>query len=196
MVILAVYGVKNHPADHLSWSDALIEYYVQVSDDPKRAQQAGFTAHSLVFESFGFRSFGRTSNKSSRNDEGFWSQKQSKTSVLSRTEFFELWQRGTYLFGVRLYHIVLTLPALLLVCALCIQDGLRQRSIRKACVGHESASLYHRAKHLSFTLAAPFAGAVYLCSPWAYHPVYFLFPAMVLTGILLRTQYTFYKKYV
>jgi integrating conjugative element membrane protein (TIGR03747 family) len=198
MVILVAYAAYNHPENQTGWADGLIDYYVAVADTDDAAQRAGLLAHKVVFQKLGFRGFARSKDKPS--EPTFWEQsKQSQAAPvnpLSKAEIFEVWQRGTYLFGVRLYHVLIALPAFALIALLGISDGLTQRKIRTACAGHESASLYHRAKHAAFTLAAPFAAAVYLASPYAYPPIYLVLPAMIATGVLLRLQFTFYKKYV
>ncbi len=194
-LIFCGFAIKQHPYDQLSWADEMINYYVQVGGNDDTAAKAGRAAHSLVFESLGMISMGRTSDKKAMTDKSFWSNMKTPNPI-TKSEFFELWQRSTYLFGVRLYHILIAVPAFALVAALGMFDGLSQRAIRTACAGHESASLYHRAKFAAFTLAAPLAAAVYLCSPWNYHPIYLLVPALLATSLLLRVQYTFYKKYV
>jgi len=55
---------------------------------------------------------------------------------------------GTQMFGIRLATLLMFTPFLGLVYLVALTDGLVQRAVRRASGGRESASLYHRAKHL------------------------------------------------
>lgn len=103
---------------------------------------------------------------------------------------------ATVLFGVKLGILLLALPllAVLLIC-FCV-DGMVQRYIRRACGGHESAALYHRAKLYGIKLMPPFAAVVFLCSPVVFEPAWLLIPVTLLSALLLRIQTTYYKKYL
>jgi integrating conjugative element membrane protein (TIGR03747 family) len=103
---------------------------------------------------------------------------------------------ATVLFGVKLGVLALAIP-LLAILMLCFgADGLVQRYIRRACGGHESAALYHRAKLYGIKLLPPFAAVTFLCSPVAFEPAWLLIPATLFSAILLRIQATYYKKYL
>ena len=78
-------------------------------------------------------------------------------------------------FGVRLAFLVVAWPLLLLAYALGLVDGLAQRSIRRACAGRESSSLYHLSKHLQFASIA-FIGAIYVLQPYTIRPEWFFVP--------------------
>ena len=103
---------------------------------------------------------------------------------------------ATVLFGVKLGILLLALP-LLVVLLICFGvDGMVQRYIRRACGGHESAALYHRAKLYGIKLMPPFAAVVFLCSPVVFEPAWLLIPVTLFSALLLRIQTTYYKKYL
>lgn len=120
--------------------------------------------------------------------------KQSFWAAFSRE--LEVAAYGTVLFGVRLAILLLMLPlfAVLLACASI--DGMVQRYIRKACAGHESASLYHRAKFFGIRFIPPFCAVLFLASPVAYEPAWLFVPVMLTSALLVRVQATYYKKYL
>jgi hypothetical protein len=118
-----------------------------------------------------------------------------RSTYLANREAIEVAMLGTQLLGVRVATLTLMLPLLLLIYLVAAADGLTQRAIRRACAGRESASLYHRAKHLQVAVAATgvLAGR--------------LWPAVVdaraiavaLTeplGVLARGHRTYYKKHL
>jgi integrating conjugative element membrane protein (TIGR03747 family) len=103
---------------------------------------------------------------------------------------------ATVLFGVKLGIIALALPLLALLLTCFGIDGLVQRYIRRACGGHESAAIYHRAKLYGIKLLPPFAVVIFLSSPVAFDPAWLFIPATLFSAILLRVQATYYKKYL
>ena len=76
---------------------------------------------------------------------------------------------GTQLLGVRLGTLTLMVPLLALIYLVSAADELKRRAIRRACCGRESASLYHRAKHLQIVLVV-MAGAMSLIQPVSIDP--------------------------
>ncbi len=78
-------------------------------------------------------------------------------------------------YGVRLAFLIMAWPLILLAYSLGLVDGLAQRSIRRACAGRESSSLYHLSKHLQFASIA-FVGAIYVLQPYAIRPEWFFVP--------------------
>jgi integrating conjugative element membrane protein (TIGR03747 family) len=103
---------------------------------------------------------------------------------------------ATVLYGVKLGVLALALPLLALLMLCFGVDGMVQRYIRRACGGHESASLYHRAKLYGTKLMPPFAAVIFLCSPIAFDPAWLLIPVTLFSALLLRVQATYYKKYL
>lgn len=98
-------------------------------------------------------------------------------------------------YGVRLAFLVVAWPIILLAYTLGLVDGLAQRSIRRACAGRESSSLYHLSKHLQFASIA-FIGAIYVLQPYAIRPEWFFVPMAVLLAALARLQWMYLKKYL
>lgn len=118
-----------------------------------------------------------------------------RNTYIANFEAIRVAMVGTQLFGVRIATLIMAIPLLVLVYGVALTDGFVQRAIRRAGGGHESASLYHRAKHLQVALTA--IGLL----------IALLWPASVdvrwiggaLTpplGILARLQWTYYKKHL
>ncbi len=116
------------------------------------------------------------------------------TYIVNR-EAIEVAMIGTQLLGVRLATLALMAPFIALVYLVAAADGLTQRAIRRASGGRESASLYHRAKHLQIALMAIglligllWAGTV---------DVGWMGPTLTaMFGILVRLQWAYYKKHL
>jgi integrating conjugative element membrane protein (TIGR03747 family) len=118
-----------------------------------------------------------------------------RDTYLARHEAIEVAMVGTQLLGVRLATLVMMVPLLGLVYLAAAADGLTQRAIRRACGGRESASLYHRAKHLQVMLVA-LGGAVTLVLPVSMDPRLIWVPGALLVGVLARLQWACYKKHL
>ncbi len=82
-----------------------------------------------------------------------------------------------------------------LVYLVATADGLTQRAIRRAAGGRESASLYHRAKHLQLALLAT-ALLIYLFLPASVDVRWIGLPLAATLAILTRLQWAYYKKHL
>ena len=118
-----------------------------------------------------------------------------RNTYLANIEAIEVAMIGTQLLGVRLATLAMMAPLLVLVYLVAAVDGLTQRAIRRACGGRESASLYHRAKHLQVTLVV-MGGALTLILPVSIDPRLIGVPVAFLVGILARLQWACYKKHL
>lgn len=118
-----------------------------------------------------------------------------RNSYLANTEAIEVSMIGTQLLGVRLATLGMMVPLLVLVYLIAAADGLTQRAIRRACGGRESASLYHRAKHLQVMLLA-MGGVLVLILPVSIDPRLVGMPVALIVGILARLQWACYKKHL
>jgi integrating conjugative element membrane protein (TIGR03747 family) len=118
-----------------------------------------------------------------------------RNSYLANIEAIEVAMIGTQLLGVRLATLGMMAPLLVLVYLVAAADGLTQRAIRRACGGRESASLYHRAKHLQVMLLA-MGGVLVLIQPVSIDPRLIGVPVALLVGILARLQWACYKKHL
>jgi len=96
---------------------------------------------------------------------------------------------------VRTATYLCALPLLGLGALLGATDGLVARAKRKACAGHESASIYHRAK-LGVSFVAILGYVTYLALPEVSQPLMILIPLAGCLTILVRLQCAFYKKYL
>ena len=101
----------------------------------------------------------------------------------------------TQLFGVRLGNLAMALPLFAVTYCVASVDGLTARAIRRARGGRESASLYHRAKHLQVIVLVTTA-AVSLLVPASIDPRYIWVPAALFVAFLARMQWAYYKKHL
>ena len=118
-----------------------------------------------------------------------------RNTYLANIDVIEVAMIGTQLLGVRLAALAMLAPILVLIYIIAGADGLTQRAIRRASGGRESASLYHRAKHLQIVLVA-MAGAMSLIQPVSIDPRLIWVPCAVLVGIFARLQWAYYKKHL
>ena len=118
-----------------------------------------------------------------------------RNAYLANIDAIEVAMIGTQLLGVRLATLGMLAPLLVLVYLVAAVDGLTQRAIRRASGGRESASLYHRAKHLQVMLVA-MGGALVLIQPVSIDPRLVGVPVAFLVGILARLQWACYKKHL
>ena len=118
-----------------------------------------------------------------------------RTAYLANIDAIEVAMIGTQLLGVRLATLGMMVPILFLIYLVAAADGLTQRAIRRACGGRESASLYHRAKHLQVMLVA-MGGVLILMLPVSIDPRWIWMPVALLVGLLARLQWACYKKHL
>ena len=118
-----------------------------------------------------------------------------RTAYLANSDAIQVAMIGTQLLGVRLVTLAMMAPLLVLVYLVAVADGLTQRAIRRACGGRESASLYHRAKHLQVMLMA-MGGVLVLIQPVSIDPRQVGVPVAFLVGLLARLQWACYKKHL
>lgn len=118
-----------------------------------------------------------------------------RNSYLANMDAIEVAMIGTQLLGVRLATLAMMSPLVVLVYLVAAVDGLTQRAIRRACGGRESASLYHRAKHLQVMLLA-IGGVLVLIQPVSLDPRLVGVPVALLMGVLARLQWACYKKHL
>ena len=118
-----------------------------------------------------------------------------RNSYFANIDAIEVAMIGTQLLGVRLVTLAMMAPLLMLVYLVAAADGLTQRAMRRACGGRESASLYHRAKHLQVMFLA-MGGVLVLILPVLIDPRLVGVPVTLLVGILARLQWACYKKHL
>ncbi|MBI2293980.1 MAG: DUF4400 domain-containing protein [Betaproteobacteria bacterium] len=118
-----------------------------------------------------------------------------RNTYMANRDAIEVAMIGTQLLGVRLATLALLAPILVLIYIVAGADGLAQRAIRRASGGRESASLYHRAKHLQVALMA-IALLVGLLWPAAIDVRWLGLPLAATLAILTRLQWAYYKKHL
>jgi len=118
-----------------------------------------------------------------------------RNTYIANQDAIEVAMIGTQLLGVRLATLALIAPLLVLIYLVTGVDGLTQRAIRRASGGRESASLYHRAKHLQ--VAALTMGTLgMLLWPTSFDPLLIGVPLVAVVGAFARLQWAYYKKHL
>lgn len=186
LVVVVFYASRLPENQQLPWAEGLISFYSSESKDPVFAEEMAAKLHYNIFIRTGIKQFATVKNETIFE--------KTKANI-AKLPVLGLLERATYLFGIKLTHVILALPVFLALIAIMVFDGWMQRSIRKACSGHESASIYHRAKKFSFTLMPPLMASIYLASPWAFNSILIFLPCIVFTAYLVRLQAVYYKKY-
>jgi len=118
-----------------------------------------------------------------------------RNTYLANREAIEVAMIGTQLLGVRLATLAMFVPFLVLSYFVAGADGLTQRAIRRASGGRESASLYHRAKHLQVALMAT-GLLIGLFWPASVDVPWIGLPLAAALAILTRLQWAYYKKHL
>jgi hypothetical protein len=102
---------------------------------------------------------------------------------------------STQLLGVRAGLLVRFAPLVLMLYVVGLADGLARRAVRRACAGHESAGLYHRAKCAQI-LVLGLGGSGLLVWPAQVRWGLCVPLAGTLIGCLASLQWTYYKKHL
>lgn len=99
------------------------------------------------------------------------------------------------IFMCRLAICVSAITGFILIGLVALIDGLTERDIRKMCGGNESAMRYHHAKRFIFPSVA-LAFGFYLTLPITIHPAFVFLPIMLVTGLLIYTTASTFKKFL
>jgi integrating conjugative element membrane protein (TIGR03747 family) len=97
--------------------------------------------------------------------------------------------------SIRMAVILSAIPLLGIAYSIGLIDGIVGRYIRTKSAGRESSSLYHRAKYLQL-MGVSLGTLIYLCAPFHIDPRLIVLPIALLTGLIARLQWMFYKKYL
>lgn len=118
-----------------------------------------------------------------------------RNTYVANRDAIEVAMIGTQLLGVRLATLAMMVALLALIYLVSAVDGLTQRAIRRASGGRESASLYHRAKHLQVALMA-IGLLTALLWPATLDVRWIGLPLAATLGVLTRLQWAYYKKHL
>lgn len=162
------------------------------SDLPRFAASTANFLYALLFEATGIHGMGA---KFAQASSLSIPDTIVRNTYISNFEVIRVAMIGTQLFGVRLAILITALPLLALVYGAALADGLVQRAIRRASGGRESATLYHRAKHLQVMLLVT-AAVIGLLLPTSVDPRYIWVPAAISFAALARLQWAYYKKHL
>jgi integrating conjugative element membrane protein (TIGR03747 family) len=161
-------------------------------EPPHLAEKTANFLYALLFEATGIHGMGARFAEASALSIP---DTVVRNAYVANFKVIQVAMIGTQLFGVRLAMLMMATPLLALVYCAAVADGLAQRAIRRASGGRESASLYHRAKHLQVVLLVTGA-AVVLLWPASIDPRYLWISGAVVLGVFARLQWTFYKKHL
>jgi integrating conjugative element membrane protein (TIGR03747 family) len=118
-----------------------------------------------------------------------------RNTYIANRDAIEVAMIGTQLLGVRLATLAMMVALLALIYLVSAADGLTQRAIRRTSGGRESASLYHRAKHLQVALMA-IGLLTGLLWPATLDVRWIGLPLAATLGVLTRLQWAYYKKHL
>ena len=118
-----------------------------------------------------------------------------RNTYIAHFETIQVAMVGTQLFGVRLAMLGMAVPLVLMLYVVAMADGLTERAIRRASGGRESASRYHRAKHLQVMVLA-IGCAVTLVAPASIDITWMSVAVGLTVAGLARVQWAYYKKHV
>jgi len=188
------------------WPDGIARLRGILAEDLARAAQVGNVAgesphlaertanlvYALLFEATGIHGMGTRFAEPSALSVP---DTIVRNAYVSNFEAIQVAMVGTQLFGVRLAMLMMAAPLYAVAYCAAVSDGLVQRAVRRASGGRESASLYHRAKHLQLALLV-MGVAVFLLLPVSVDPRYFWVPGALVVAFLARLQWAYYKKYL
>ncbi|NIF78125.1 DUF4400 domain-containing protein [Paraburkholderia sp. Cy-641] len=188
-------------AAHFFWRDdpvggieALLRYYLEQASDRELARCAADLAYWSWFGWTGVDASARAWQAGALPAEGLGSMLRPAFTGSTR-EVLIVAMVGMKLFGIRVSMLLMTIPQFVLAIAIALTDGLVTRHIRRAQGGHESATRYHRAKHVLAFGVIPLTATVWLVVPLPL-PVYLLFwPVSMLMLLAVWNMAKYFKKY-
>lgn len=176
--------------------DQDLDHVAQLGDAcgelPRIAARTANFLYALLFETTGIHEMGANFAQASPLSIP---DTVVRNAYVSNFEAIRVAMIGTQLLGVRLATLMTAAPPLVLVYCAALTDGLARRAVRRASGGRESASLYHRAKHLQVVLLVTSA-AVWLLLPASIDFRYIAMPSAFAVAILAQLQWAYYKKHL
>ena len=162
------------------------------SELPRIAAGTANFLYALLFEATGIHGMGASFAQASQLSIP---DTIVRNAYVANFEVIRVAMVGTQLFGVRLATLIMAAPLFAVFYCAALTDGLARRAVRRTSGGRESASLYHRAKHLQLVLLVTSA-AVGLLLPASIDPRYIWVPGALTVAILARLQWAYYKKHL
>ncbi len=161
-------------------------------ESPHRAQRTANFLYALLFDATGIHGMGTRFAEAAALSIP---DTIVRNAYIANFDVIQVAMIGTQLFGVRLAMLAMAIPLFALAYCAAVTDGLVQRAVRRASGGRESASLYHRAKHLQVVLLV-MSVAVALLIPASIDPWFVWVTGVVGVAILSRMQWAYYKKHL
>lgn len=187
--------IHLHKLDGVAHIERQISYYTDTADSTGLANRMATVTYEWAFERLRLHVILGPAAQGTPKDTAVTPYLKRSLWVAYKPELL-ISAYASVLYAAKIGVFVTIMPLLLIWLLAFGVDGLVQRSIRKACGGHESAALYHRAKLYGVRLLPPFAAVIFLCSPIAISPGWVFVPVALVSALLLRLQAAYYKKYL
>lgn len=161
-------------------------------DLPKLAHGAANSIYDLLFQLSGIHDMGL------RFAEGAALSVPDtivRNAYVANFQGIQVAMLGTQIIGVRLATLVVVLPLIALGYGVAMADGFAQRAIRRVSGGRESSNIYHRAKYLQFVLVVT-SMAIFLLWPSSIDFPAISSMALAIASVLMRVQWSYYKKHL
>ncbi len=186
-------GLQSEQAPSRYMGD-LVEYYLDQAPNKQVANDVAGVSRALVFGWPGVATaLSSEANPAAPSLLGGALQRSTRGQG---RELILVTMHAVELLGVRLMLLFSALPALALLLAVALIDGLVARYVRRECGGHESATRHTRAKRLLNRGIVPMVAVVWLIVPAPMSLAMFFFPVAVGGAVLVWVMAKYFKKYL
>ncbi|CAB3936245.1 MULTISPECIES: DUF4400 domain-containing protein [Achromobacter] len=186
-------GLQSEQAPSRYMGD-LVEYYLDQAPNKQVANDVAGVSRALVFGWPGVATaLSSEANPAAPSLLGGALQRSTRGEG---RELILVTMHAVELLGVRLMLLFSALPALALLLAVALIDGLVARYVRRECGGHESATRHTRAKRLLNRGIVPMVAVVWLIVPAPMSLAMFFFPVAVGGAGLVWVMAKYFKKYL
>ncbi|MBK1982626.1 DUF4400 domain-containing protein [Achromobacter xylosoxidans] len=186
-------GLQSEQAPSRYMGD-LVEYYLDQAPNKQVANDVAGVSRALVFGWPGVATaLSSEANPAAPSLLGGALQRSTRGQG---RELILVTMHAVELLGVRLMLLFSALPALALLLAVALIDGLVARYVRRECGGHESATRHTRAKRLLNRGIVPMVAVVWLIVPAPMSLAMFFFPVAVGGAALVWVMAKYFKKYL
>lgn len=191
LVVAVGLQTERQPSKYMS---DLVEHYLDQAPNRKAADEVAGISRALVFGWPGVAA--ALSNETSVSPPSLLGGALQRSTRGQGRELVLVTMHAVELLGVRLLLLFSALPALALLLALALTDGLVARYVRRECGGHESATRHTRAKRLLNRGIVPMVAVVWLIVPAPMSLALFFLPVAGGGAILVWIMAKYFKKYL
>lgn len=191
LVVAVGLQTDRQPSKYMS---DLVEHYLDQAPNRKAADEVAGISRALVFGWPGVAA--ALSNETSASPPSLLGGALQRSTRGQGRELVLVTMHAVELLGVRLLLLFSALPALVLLLALALTDGLVARYVRRECGGHESATRHTRAKRLLNRGIVPMVAVVWLIVPAPMSLAMFFLPVVAGGAVLVWIMAKYFKKYL